>query len=455
MDHSPFQIRGVVEGFYGVFYTFPERNSLIDFIGRHGYNFYIYGPKNDRQHRARWWEPYPDEIMEQFAQTVATAQAAGVTFCYGLSPISYASQEDFERVTAKLRPFFEIGVRSFSICMDDIMPMSTEDTDTKRYEIFAEMHLGMCNRLYDWLQLLSPSCTLNMCPVDYYGTAPFGNYLRVLGEGLHPNIGIFYTGPQICSPTISTADVEEFARVARRAPLIWDNYPVNDLAMRSEMHIGPLRGREETLYRSVQGVVVNPMLQAEASKIPLLTWADYLHDPHGYDPRGSWERALLAVGGMSSFDALSRFAENSLHSCLEATEAPRLEELTCAAIAALRRGEPYAGSAAVQTLGEYINSLDEAGYALKNRMRNLQLRNDLLPWIETLESWAWLGKRALLTLELLDCDGRYQHAARQMEQSLEEIDGHSKRIAGRALLTLAQYARERVEQRKQQMALQQ
>lgn len=43
---------GVVEGFYGVFYTFPERIDMIRFIARHGYRQYIYGPKNDRQHRA-------------------------------------------------------------------------------------------------------------------------------------------------------------------------------------------------------------------------------------------------------------------------------------------------------------------------------------------------------------------------------------------------------------------
>jgi hypothetical protein len=44
---------GVVEGFYGVFYTFPQRNDLIRFIGSHGYNAYLYAPKNDRQHRIR------------------------------------------------------------------------------------------------------------------------------------------------------------------------------------------------------------------------------------------------------------------------------------------------------------------------------------------------------------------------------------------------------------------
>ena len=97
MNASPFQIRGVVEGFYGVYYTFPERNDLLRFLGRHGYNSYIYGPKNDRQHRARWWQPYPDEVMAQFAETVAIAREAGISFCYAIAPITYENDDDLYR----------------------------------------------------------------------------------------------------------------------------------------------------------------------------------------------------------------------------------------------------------------------------------------------------------------------------------------------------------------------
>lgn len=450
MQPSPFQFRGVVEGFYGVYYTFPERNDLIDFIGRHGYNFYLYGPKNDRQHRARWWDPYPDEIVEQFAETVARANAAGVTFCYAISPISYASDEDFEKITAKLRIFYGIGVRSFSVLMDDVTPTFDHELDQKGYQLFAEAHVNICNRLYEWLQALDPACTLSMCPVDYHGTAPFGNYLRVLGERLHPDIDIFYTGPQICTPTIAAADAAAFAQVVHRAPVIWDNYPVNDLAMRSEMHVGPITGREASLCRAVKGVVVNPMIQTEASKIALLTYADYMRDPDGYDPACSWERALLEIGGRKSFEALSRFAENSLHSCLHAPDAPKLESLVQAAIAALRRGERYAGSEAIRALEGYLNNLDEAGYFLKNRMTNLQLRDDLLPWIEALEDWVWMGKRALRTLAALDRDEPYRQPAHAMEQSLQEIAGHNKRSGGRVLQPLADYVHERVQQRERE-----
>src|ERR671933_350876 len=125
MIMSPFEIRGVVEGFYGVYYTFPERNDLIHFLGEHGFNLYIYAPKNDRQHRNRWREPYPAKIMAQFAETIRVAASAGVTFCYALSPgvsMCYSSEAHFEKITDKFRAFYELGVRSFSLLMDDIAP---------------------------------------------------------------------------------------------------------------------------------------------------------------------------------------------------------------------------------------------------------------------------------------------------------------------------------------------
>ena len=51
MSESPFLIRGVLEAFYGTFYTAAERNELIRFLGAHDFNLYVYGPKNDRHHR--------------------------------------------------------------------------------------------------------------------------------------------------------------------------------------------------------------------------------------------------------------------------------------------------------------------------------------------------------------------------------------------------------------------
>ncbi len=444
MSVSPFTVRGVIEGFYGVYYTFPERNDLIRFIGEHGFNLYVYGPKNDRQHRARWWEPYPDEIMTQFAETTAIAREAGVEFCYATSPISYAGERDFDQIVAKLRSFFDVGVRSFSVLVDDLTPDVPHDDVDATYLSYAHLHVDICNRLCAWLHELDTTCRLSICPVDYHGTAPFSEYLRVLGEGLDPQIDVFYSGPEISSEHISAADAAAYAQVIRRSPIIWDNYPVNDLTLRGSLHLGPVHNRDAALAQVVKGFVVNPMLQPEASKIALVTFEDYFRDPYGYDPHTSWERALRVVGGTANYPALRQFAEHALQSILDPVERSPLVELTNAALAALSQGEQPTSSAAVQALARYLDTLDESCYILKNRMPNLRLRTDLMPWIEVLEDWIWMGKRAVQALERMERGEKYEWPAQLMEQSLKEIGRHTKRIGGSALMPLAEYVREQV-----------
>lgn len=439
---SPFAVRGVVEGFYGPPYTFPQRDDLIRWMGGHGYNRFIYGPKNDRQHRTRWREPYPAAVMASFAATVRAADSAGVAFCYAISPsvsICYACPEEFAILTAKLAAFYELGVREFAIFFDDIDATLRHPEDSAAYADPAAAHADLSNRLYGWLKERDPACTLSMCPTDYQGSAPFGPYLWRLGEGLRPGIDVFYTGPQTCSPTISSADTLAFAAALRRMPIIWDNYPVNDLAMRGELHLGPVRGRDPWLYRASRGVVVNPMLQPEASKVALATYAAFLADPHGYAPEAAWLRALDAAAGAESLHALLRFGENTLHSCLNGPDAPYLARLVDDALEAIGRGEPATESAAVCALAAYLDELDEASYHLKNRLGNLALRADLLPWLELCDLWLDTGRRAVRALFALERGEPVAGLARELREHLDAATAHHKRYAGRVLEPLARH----------------
>ncbi|HSH78625.1 MAG TPA: protein O-GlcNAcase [Herpetosiphonaceae bacterium] len=450
MQQSPFRIRGVIEGFYGPYYTFPERNDLIRFIGKHGFNLYIYGPKNDRQHRARWQQLYPPEVMDQFAETVHIAAQAGVDFCYAIAPLAYDHLKDFDSLTKKLQSFYDRGVRSFSVLVDDIMCATHGNPFCKVCPRPADPHVEVCNRLYEWLTSMDPACALNMCPSEYHGEGPFSDYVHDLGERLHAEIDILYTGPEVCSPAISSADARGYGDAVRRSPLIWDNYPVNDLAMRPYMHIGPIRKRDAKLYEAVRGVVVNPMIQAEASKIPLLTFADYFRDPHGYDPWRSWERALLAVGGKQTYNALLQFAENSLDSPLGTIEPSKLKRLTTAAIVALKTSEQLQDNAALTALREHLETLDEACYELKFRSANLRLRDNLLPWVEALDEWVWIGKRSFVVLDAMASGNRLELAAWNLKRAVEEIKDQAKKVGGSALLPLAQRVLELAADRKPQ-----
>ncbi|MGC9321147.1 MAG: beta-N-acetylglucosaminidase domain-containing protein [Kosmotogaceae bacterium] len=57
-----FEIRGVVEGFYGTPWPMEKRREIIKFLGEHGYNLYIYAPKDDQLHRKRWRDMYDEDF---------------------------------------------------------------------------------------------------------------------------------------------------------------------------------------------------------------------------------------------------------------------------------------------------------------------------------------------------------------------------------------------------------
>lgn len=402
---SPFPVRAVVEGFYGVFYTPHERDDLLRFLARHGYNHYLYAPKDDWYHRLRWREPYPDDQFDALAASIATAQEEGITFCYAISPglsICYSAPEEWERLTAKLFSFYEVGVRAFSLFLDDIPTALRCDDDQERYPTLAAAQAELANRLYAWLQGLDSACTLSFCPTAYHGSPPFDPSLYELGESLHPAIDIFYTGPEVCSATISVADVAAFAEVVRRPPLLWDNYPVNDSNMEPELHLGPLRGRDPALAGAVRGIAFNPMNQPAASRIPLATGAAFLAAPDAYDPERAWEVALRAAAGPEAFAPLSLFAENSLASPLGVPRPAPLALHARAATEALARGEPPARCEPLMALAAYLLTLEEAVYFLTVRLSDTALRNDLLPWLDVARRWVELGKRTQAALRAIE-----------------------------------------------------
>ena len=77
---------GVIEGFYGRPWTPAQRGRLFVQMAGWGMNTYLYAPKDDLYHRARWREPYPAAERAALAGLVAGAGASGVRFVYALAP---------------------------------------------------------------------------------------------------------------------------------------------------------------------------------------------------------------------------------------------------------------------------------------------------------------------------------------------------------------------------------
>jgi hyaluronoglucosaminidase len=285
-----FAIRGVVEGFYGAPWSHRARLDALDFLAARGLNAYVYAPKDDAKHRSQWRVPYDDAELARFRDLAVRADRLAVAFGFGISPgldVTYDSPTDRAVLLDKVRPLVDAGVSWLLLLLDDI---SLRDG-------LARGQASLATWFHTELRALRPNVQVTVCPTEYVGTRP-SPYLSELADGLPDDVDIMWTGPTVCSPTITADDAESWAKtVGRRRVIVWDNFPVNDALMTNSLHLGPYIGRDAALVETVAGVLCNPMTQAYASQVALATAMDFLGDPDGYDADTSWRRAINDVGG--------------------------------------------------------------------------------------------------------------------------------------------------------------
>ena len=117
---------------------------------------------------------------------------------------------------------------------------------------------------------------------------------------LDSKIGIVWAGPLERNVSVSSAEVAATrARFGGRRLLLRDNFLVNgyDDRMALSLLLSPLRGRDPGIAGEADGYVVAPMRQLGASRLSLLTVADYLKDPRSYDPDAGWKQAMRQLCG--------------------------------------------------------------------------------------------------------------------------------------------------------------
>lgn len=142
-----FRIRGVVEGFYGKPWSMEDRFDIIQFMGDHGYNLYIYAPKDDELHRFRWRESYGDDFVKGFSMVVEKGRQCGVDVAMAISPgltVEYSSEDDLHTFVGKLLSFTEMGVKSFALFYDDIPFRLSSQRDKERFKSLANAQVFFC-----------------------------------------------------------------------------------------------------------------------------------------------------------------------------------------------------------------------------------------------------------------------------------------------------------------------
>lgn len=380
-----FELRGVVEGFYGRPWTMQERAGLFDFMSDHGFNAYIYAPKNDPLHRERWREPYSEEALEAFQGLIDHARRNQIDFVFAISPglsLRYADDSELEMLWNKLDIFAQLGVRSFGLFLDDIPPELVDAEDRRRFATLADAQAHLIGRLYERMQAHTPPLRLMVCPTVYCGS-PDHPYLAELGASVALDIDILWTGPAVCSHEITQAHLGSVKQVLGRSPLLWDNYPVNDGFMVSELHLGPYRGRDARLPEVCRGIFANGMSQVFASRLPLATIGRYLRDPGGYEPEAAWDAAARELVDAGLREPLRVFAASNTISCLEPGDPPALRQIFVQVGQALWSFQIEQGIAALARTVEVMKD----AHARLSETGPQQLIEEIRPWLDDYRRW--------------------------------------------------------------------
>ncbi|MBL4934237.1 beta-N-acetylglucosaminidase domain-containing protein [Clostridium sp. YIM B02515] len=332
-DYPTMPYRGSIEGFYGTPWSHQNRLDQIDFYGRMKMNTYIYAPKDDPYHREKWREPYPADKLAQIQELVNKAKENHVDINFAISPgltVKFSSDEDFQALVNKAQAMWDIGIRTFSILLDDIDPNLRDAKDIEKFgkdsNPSAAAQAYLLNRFQNEFIKTHPGANpLETVPTEYY-VAKHTPYLDRMAELTDPEVVFMWTGPAVVPATITADEAKTIKEVMKHPVLIWYNYPVNDYC-RNQLLMGPEQGLDPELSdNGIVGIISNPMNEAEASKIPVFTIGDYNWNPKAYNADDSWMRAIKDFGPNVA-DSLFTFSDSARSSIISSQESTSLKPI--------------------------------------------------------------------------------------------------------------------------------
>jgi hyaluronoglucosaminidase len=268
LAEKPQFLKGVIEGFYGRPWSFETRIAYSEFLPHLGMDTYIYCPKADPYLRKKWQEPWPEFMFDQMKVVAAAYARNNLHFGVGISPFSLCSNYDLRHksvLEAKIGELNKLNAPLLAVLFDD-MPGELEYLAATQAEIVSDIlrwtnakRVMVCPTYYSFDPVLE----------RFFGKMPAG-YWPQLGRELSAEVDILWTGNKVCSESVYVADIEAVEAQFGRQVTLWDNYPVNDGAQRSNfLYGGKLAHRDKALSTRLGGHLCNPMNQGIVSLLAL------------------------------------------------------------------------------------------------------------------------------------------------------------------------------------------
>lgn len=383
-DYSSSYYRGFIEGYYGIPWTSEERKELMRFGSKFKSNIYIYAPKDDAYHSSCWRDLYAENDLEILKEQIEVGRETKTKLAWALHPFmsNKITADNYDAslqiVEKKFNQLYEAGVRQFVISADDVEVTGGLLED-------GSLHNKLLNDVATFLKAKNDCNDLVFVPSAYCYQAEqrlkvdLNKYYASLMKDLDDSIHIMWTGDDVCS-SMESGRFTEFTNLTNKKPFFWLNWPVNDY---STDHL--LMGKGEVLNINYtddtvpfEGMVTNPMQQAEPSKLSIFAICDYTWNPNKFNVDKSYNDSFKYIEEKEYefLKAISSHLTNAnLYEGKYFEEAKDLKELIT----------EYETTNDLTKLVEYFTKFTASIESFKANAKNTKLKDSMLPWIEALE----------------------------------------------------------------------
>lgn len=279
---------GIIEGFFGRSWNWEDRKNYAEFLALNQYNFYIYAPKSDKNLRKEWQQDWPIDIKKQLLDLRQVYRTANIQFGIGLSP-----HEIYLDNSRNQRAQLDQRIKQINQLEPDILCILFDDM---RGDIpgLAQIQTDIAHQA----AATSNAKKIIFCPT-YYSFDPvlervFGampeNYWKTFARQLDKGIDMFWSGEKVCSTHYPAEHLAQVSELIGRKPFLWDNYPVNDGAVKSNLlQLRAFDQSHSQLADKVAGHAVNPMNQPWLSQIPLASLPLAYREKENYSAAAAFE----------------------------------------------------------------------------------------------------------------------------------------------------------------------
>lgn len=308
-DYAEVEFRGFIEGYYGNPWSHEDRVDLMKFGGEIKMNQYVYAPKDDPLHNARWRDLYDEEGLKKVSELAQAGNESKCFYVYALHPFMNNAinlsdstyDSEVAVLKAKFQQVIEAGVRQIAILEDD----AAGET--------AERVARLLNDMNAWLHELKaeyPDLKTDIlyCPTCYMATT--NSKLNTINKNVTKEIHFVMTGGKIWGEVSNNFADGFYNGLASdgtgRYPYMWVNWPCNDNTKTSQI----MGGHNYILHTGVdgskyEGVILNPIQESESSKVAIFTAADFCWQTWDSESEGdqAWEDAFKYIDHMTAIES--------------------------------------------------------------------------------------------------------------------------------------------------------